>query len=211
MAGNRWLTETGGDRGRSYDQRFSALAASGVDVHGEASFCAALARPGARVVDAGCGTGRVTIELARRGYQMVGVDLDPSMLAVARERAPALSWQEADLATLDPGLGPFDLALLAGNVMIFLTPGTEAAVLTRLAAVLRPGGLLVAGFSLERGRLDLPAYDAHAAAAGLEPVERWATWDRQHFTERADYAVSVHRRQTARPWRAQRKADGGGS
>ncbi len=194
MPGNRWLAETGGDRGRSYEERFSALAASGVDVHGEASFCAALVAPGSRVLDAGCGTGRVAIELARRGYQVVGVDLDPSMLAVARERAPSLSWQEADLATLDPGIGPFDLALLAGNVMIFLTPGTEAAVLTRQAAVLRPGGLLVAGFSLLPDRIGLSAYDAHAAAAGLEPVERWATWERQRFMERADYAVSVHRR-----------------
>lgn len=198
MTENRWLAETGGDRGRSYDERFAELAATGVDVHGEANLCASLMPVGPRVLDAGCGTGRVAIELARRGYDVVGVDLDASMLGVARERAPGLQWLQADLATLDLDVGPFDLVLLAGNVMIFLTPGTEASVVARLGTVLRPGGLLIAGFSLLPDRLDLPAYDAAAVAAGLEPVDRWATWDRQPFVNGCDYAVSVHRRITSR-------------
>ncbi len=192
---NRWLAETGGDRGRSYDERFAELAASGVDVHGEADLCASLVPVGSRVLDAGCGTGRVAIELARRGYEVVGLDLDPSMLSVARQRAPELRWLVADLATLGPMVigRPVDLAVLAGNVMIFLTPGTEAAVLTGLAAVLRPNGLLVAGFSLLPGRLGLSAYDRDAVAAGLELTDRWATWDQQPYVG-GDYAVSVHRR-----------------
>lgn len=197
MTENRWLAGIGGNRGRSYDQRFAELAATGTDVHGEAGFCVTLVPPGSRVLDAGCGTGRVAIELARRGYGVVGVDLDSSMLDVAGERAPELPWLQADLATLDLDVGPFDLVLLAGNVMIFLTPGTEAAVVARTAAVLRPGGLLTAGFSLLPDRLDLPAYDAAAVAAGLEPVDRWATWARQPFVNGGDYAVSVHRRITS--------------
>ncbi len=190
---NRWLAEAGGNRGASYDERFRELAAAGADVHGEALLCAALVPPGSRVLDAGCGTGRVAIELAHRGYDVTGVDLDPSMLAVARERAPDLNWRQADLATLDLQTAPFDLGLLAGNVMIFLTPGTEAAVLSALAATLSGGGLLVAGFSLLPDRLSLPAYDDAAAAAGLVPVDRWATWDRSPYAG-GDYAVSVHRR-----------------
>lgn len=196
MSNNRWLAETGGDRGRSYDERFAKLAASGADVHGEADLCASLVPPGSRVLDAGCGTGRVAIELARRGYDVVGVDLDASMLDVARQRAPDLRWLQVDLATLDPETGPFDLALLAGNVMIFLMPGTESAVLSRVAATLGPSGLLVAGFSLLPDQLSLPAYDEAAPAARLEPVDRWATWDRQPFAPGGDYAVSVHRRVT---------------
>ena len=86
----------------------------------------------------------------------------------------------------------FDVVVMAGNVMIFLEPGTEAAVVANLARHLEPGGALVAGFSLEPGRLDLATYDAHAASAGLELAERWATWDRQPFAG-GDYAVSVHR------------------
>lgn len=192
MTENRWLADTGGARGGSYDERFDELAASGVDIHGEAELCSALVPPGSRVLDAGCGTGRVAIELARRGYVVTGVDLDASMLAVARDRSPGLRWELADLASL-PEVGTFDLAVLAGNVMIFLTPGTEAAVLSRMAATLRPGGLLVAGFSLLPDRLELAAYHDAAAAAGLEPVHRWATWDRQPY-DGGDYAVSVHRR-----------------
>ena len=63
-----------------------------------------------------------------------------------------------------------------------------------LAAHLEPGGLLVAGFSLERrdDALTLPEYDACCAAAGLELVERFATWDRDPYAG-GDYALSVHR------------------
>ena len=50
------------------------------------------------VLDAGCGTGRVAIELARHGVDVVGVDVDASMIGEARRRAPELEWVEADLA-----------------------------------------------------------------------------------------------------------------
>ena len=60
----RWSDATGGGGGQDYAARFDALAAAGTDVHGEASLCAALLPPGARVLDAGCGTGRVAIRLA---------------------------------------------------------------------------------------------------------------------------------------------------
>src|SRR5688572_1903322 len=138
---SRWLQETSGARGASYDRRFRDLAAAGVDVHGEAGFVADLVRPGARVLDAGCGTGRVAIELARRGYDVVGVDVDPSMLDVARKTAPALHWVLADLAEVDPPEPAYDAVVLAGNVMIFLAPGTEPAVVRRVTCALRPGGL----------------------------------------------------------------------
>ncbi len=75
-----------------YDERWEALAATGADVHGEADLVAALvgAPGGLPVLDAGCGTGRVAIELARRGYDTVGVDVDADLLARAREKAPTL-------------------------------------------------------------------------------------------------------------------------
>lgn len=188
-APNRWLA---GDvpRGSAYDGRFEALAASGVDVHGEASLVASF-RPSS-VLDAGCGTGRVAIELVRRGIPAVGVDLDPAMLAVARAKAPAMEWVEADLATADLGR-TFDLAVMAGNVLLFTAPGTEGAVLSRVAAHLRPGGLLVAGFSLRPGGPDAVAYGELAARAGLEPVERWSTWTRAPLRQGSDYLVAVDR------------------
>ena len=185
---NRWLQVAGG-RSRTYDERWAEMEAEGKSIHGEADFVAALGP--ASVLDAGCGTGRVAVELARRGLDVVGVDLDPSMLEVARAKQPGLPWLVGDLATVDLERR-FDVVVLAGNVVIFLAPGTEAAVVANMARHLREGGALVAGFSLEPGRLDLAAYDAHAAAGGLALAERWATWDRQPFAG-GSYAVSVHR------------------
>lgn len=198
---NRWLAEAGGRAG-SYDDRWEQMAAKGVEVHGEADLVESLG-PTAEslvpedvgrytVLDAGCGTGRLAIELARRGYGVAGVGVDPAMLARARAKAPDLPWIEADLAGLDLGR-TFDVVVAAGNVMIYLAPGTERLVLASLAGHLRLGGLMVAGFQLDAGRLDLAAYDDHAVAAGLDPVERWATWDRQPYAG-GPYAVSVHRR-----------------
>jgi len=185
---NPWLAEAGG-RSRTYDERWDQLAAEGRNVHGEADFVEQL-HPGS-VLDAGCGTGRVAVELARRGLDVVGVDLDPSMLAVARAKAPDLEWVVGDLATVDLGR-TFDVAVMAGNVMIFLQPGTEGPVVANLARHVRPGGALVAGFALAPGRLDLATYDEHARAAGLVREGRWATWDRHPFTG-GEYAVSLHR------------------
>lgn len=188
MTGNRWLSEAQG-RGATYDQRWEDLAAAGRNVHGEADLVESL---GPRsVLDAGCGTGRVGIELARRGVDVTGVDVDPSMLEVARSKQPDLPWVQADLVDVDLGR-TFDAVVLAGNVMIFLAPGTEEPVVANLARHLAPGGALVAGFQLQPGRLGLGDYDACAGAAGLVLAERWATWDRQPFTG-GEYAVSVHR------------------
>lgn len=177
-------------RGSDYDRRFEAIAAQGVDVHGEAALILSL---GVRsVLDAGCGTGRVAIELDRRGADVVGIDLDPSMLSVAVQKAPHVRWVESDLIHADVGR-TFDAVVMAGNVMVFVRPGTEGAVLDTAGRHLRPGGLLVAGFALTAG-LDVTTYDGLAADAGFTLVDRWATWDREPFTPGDDYAVSVHRK-----------------
>ncbi len=154
----------------------------------------AAALPGsaaASVLDAGCGTGRVAIELARRGVDVVGVDADASMLEAARGKAPALEWVRADLSTLSL-VRRFDIVVMAGNVLLFVAPGTEATVVERLAAHLVPGGRLVAGFSLGGG-VTVAGYDAMAAKAGLVLESRYATWERAPFVVESDYAVSVHR------------------
>lgn len=189
----RWQ-QSDAPRGSDYDARWRRLADSGANIHGEADLVEVLLREsgGMSVLDAGCGTGRVAIELAARGFTVVGVDADARMLATAQSKAPDLEWIHADLSALDPAAsGPFDLVLLAGNVMIFLEPGTEAAALQQLTARLAPGGLLVAGFSVRADRMSLQRYDELAGAAGLSPVARWATWDREPF-DGGDYAVSVH-------------------
>jgi SAM-dependent methyltransferase len=196
--GTRWQHTAEGS-GEHYDQRWQELAAAGHNIHGEADLVESLlgGAVGKRVLDAGCGTGRVAIELAARGMDVTGVDADEHMLATARAKAPQLSWRTADLADWDApddAAGePFDLVLLAGNVMIFLAAGTEGRVLANLTGRLRPGGLLASGFSLHPGGLTLRGYDRLAARAGLKPVARWATWEKQPYSG-GDYAVSVHRR-----------------
>jgi SAM-dependent methyltransferase len=176
--------------GRSYQARFDALAAEGQDVHGEAHFILELA-PGS-VLDAGCGTGRVAIELANHGVDVVGVDIDTSMLATARSRAPEVSWVEADMTSLDLGR-VFDLVTMAGNVPLFTAAGTNPMLVAACARHLGASGSLVAGFQLERG-YSVADYDRDCEAAGLTLTERWSTWDRAPFVESSEYAVSVHRR-----------------
>jgi SAM-dependent methyltransferase len=179
-----------GDR---YQRRFDELREAGTDVHGEADFVQALGPTS--VLDAGCGTGRVAVELARRGIEAVGADVDPSMLDAARRRAPEIRWALSDLALLDLRR-TFDVVVMAGNVPLFTPPGTQAAVVAGCARHVAPGGSLVAGFGLGRG-YGVDDYDRDAEAAGLEPVARFATWDRgpfSAFSASSDYAVSVHRR-----------------
>ena len=198
----RWEQIAGASSGADYAARFEKLARSGADVHGEANFVASLLDPGARVLDAGCGTGRVAIRLAELGFTCVGVDVDGSMLEVARAAAPALAWFEADLATVTAesldGEGSYDLVLLAGNVIPLLAPGTCADAVHALVRLLVPGGLLVAGFGLDDAHLPpgcpvtpLAEYDDAANSAGLELVQRFGTWDREPFETGGGYAVSV--------------------
>lgn len=205
MAGpTRWQDLAGDGEGEAYAARLAARAATGAAMHAEADRVEAVlgGRPG-RVLDAGCGTGRVAVELARRGTEVVGVDLDASMLAVARREAPAITWVEADLAHLDDvDLGdPFDLVVCAGNVVPLLADGTEAAAVAAMATVLRPGGALLCGFGLDVAHLPLDhvpvtlvQYDGWCAAAGLELDERYATWEGAAFVDGGGYHVSVHRR-----------------
>jgi SAM-dependent methyltransferase len=199
VGGSRWSGLSGSDdRGDRYADRFAEAAAAGQDVHGEASFVHAL-DPGARVLDAGCGTGRVAIRLAELGHDVVGVDLDDGMLDRARRDAPGLSWFAADLAELRLPRELFDVVLTAGNVIPLVSAGDEARVVGRLAAHLRPGGLLVSGFGLDVAHLPLDhapvtlvQYDEWCADAGLDLLQRFATWDRESY-DGGGYAVSVHR------------------
>jgi SAM-dependent methyltransferase len=186
-------------RGDDYDAQLAARL-RGKNPHGEADFVEDLLRrslgeqhEAGVICDGGCGTGRVAIELAQRGYSLVGVDNDPEMVAVARRKAPGLRWVLEDLASVDLQVS-LNLVVLAGNVMVFVGRGHEKAVLRNLARQLVKGGLLVAGFQLIDGELGLEEYDRAAQEIGLYLVERWATWDRHTWNASAAYAVSVHER-----------------
>jgi SAM-dependent methyltransferase len=167
-------------------------------VHGEADFVAGLLPAPARVLDAGCGTGRVAVRLHELGYDVVGVDVDPSMVAVARAEAPHLDWRVADLATMDLGAA-FDLVVVAGNTIPLLEDGTLAAACERLAAHSAPGGVVVTGFGLDAAHLpgDCPVtpladVDAAMAGAGLDVADHYGTWSGEPFD--GGYVVATYRR-----------------
>jgi SAM-dependent methyltransferase len=177
--------------GRAYQARFDELAATGVDVHGEAALV--LSFHPKSVLDAGCGTGRVAIELARHGLEVVGVDVDDSMITEARRLNPEITWVQSDLATLALGR-TFDAVVMAGNVPLFCPVERRSELVASCAAHLGDGGVLIAGFELGRG-YELSDYDASCRVAGLALLDRWSTWDRQPFLKGSGYSASVHARE----------------
>ncbi len=182
-----------------YDEAWTAMAAAGKDPHGEVAFFERLtARRGLRssvsVLDAGCGTGRVAIELANRGYEVHGTDVDTDMLGEACSKRPDLTWTKANLAELDLGQ-TFDLIVMAGNVILFVDPQDQPKVAASLGAHSKHGTLAISGIQLAREdgrRLPLAQWDAWLNDAGFTLAERFATWDEEPFTDVSDYAVSVH-------------------
>ncbi|MFM2077079.1 MAG: hypothetical protein RJA49_969 [Actinomycetota bacterium] len=175
-----------------FHSRWTRMEADGTAAHGEADFIASYAP--ASVLDAGCGMGRVAIELSRRGFDVDGTDLDDDLLAYARYDAPHLQWIHGDLTTVQL---PRHYAMVAmpGNVMVFCKPEDRAPIVANLAAHLEPGGLLVSGFMIEprADAVTMADYDAACAAAGLSKVDCFATWQGAPYAG-GDYAVCVHRR-----------------
>ena len=195
---SRWWEIGGSSDSDVYDDRWRHMEARGEWVHGEADLVCWF-EPGS-VMDAGCGTGRIAMELDRRGIEVVGVDVDPRMLDEARSKAPHVRWVLGDLVDVTvtgpdaaPARREFDLVVLAGNVMVFVEVGTEAAVVANMAEHLSPGGRLVSGFRLGLSPLTFADYARYAADAGLELEHRWTAWDREPY-DGGSYAVTVHRR-----------------
>lgn len=182
------------DHSHWYVERFRRMAAAGADLAGEARTVDAMLTRGSRVLDAGCGPGRVGAELAARGHTVVGVDVDPVLVAAAEADHPGPTWLVGDLAQLDlPARGipePFDLVVCAGNVLTFLAPGTEVEVLRRMGSHLAPGGRVVTGFGAGRGYA-FDAFFADVVAAGLRLDLALATWDLRPFTDGSDFLVAV--------------------
>ncbi len=190
------LTEENPEHSAAYIQRFKDLAAAGQDLVGEARLVDAMVPRGARILDAGSGTGRIAAHLAAVGHDVVGVDGDPVLVAAAAEDHPGPRYVVGDLAELDlPAQGlaePFDAIVCAGNVMTFLAESTRVEVLRRLRRHLRDGGRAVIGFGAGRGY----AFDdflADAASAGWAPDLLLATWDLRPFTPDAEFLVAVLR------------------
>ncbi len=179
-----------------YVQRFKTMAANGADLVGEARLIDALVPRGASILDAGCGPGRHAGYLHRAGHRVVGVDLDPALIAAAEADDPGPTYLACDLAALDlppAASGPFDAIVCAGNVLGFVHPATRRPILANLRAHLAETGRLVTGFGAGRGY----AFDdffADAAASGLVLESAHGTWDLRPFTESSDFLVALFTR-----------------
>jgi SAM-dependent methyltransferase len=194
--GNRWIAriEEDPDHSNRYVERFRTMAADGVDLHGEARFIDAMVARGARILDAGCGPGRVGGRLAELGHDVVGVDLDPVLIAAAEHDHPGPTWLVGDLAELDlhaRGVeAGFDAAVCAGNVMGFLDPTSRRRILRRLRTVLADGGRIVAGFG-SGGHYPFDDFFDDVESAGLDVELRLSTWDLRPFRADSDFLVAV--------------------
>jgi SAM-dependent methyltransferase len=188
-----WVRMTQADPGHSaaYVQRFRTLAEQGMDLVGEARLVDAMLPRGSRVLDAGCGPGRVGGHLASVGHDVTGVDVDPVLIDAAEQDHPGPRWLVGDLAELDLP-DRFDAIVCAGNVVTFLAPSTRGEVLRRFRRHLAEGGRAVVGFGAGRDY----AFDdflADARAAGLEPDVLLSSWHLHPFTAESDFLVAVLR------------------
>ncbi len=181
------------DHSTWYVNRFRQMAANGADLVGEARLIDAMAPRGATILDAGCGPGRHAGYLHAAGHTVVGVDLDPVLIAAAEEDFPGPRYVVGDLAEVVlPADAPqeFDLVFSAGNVMGFLHPETRRPTLANIASWLTPDGRAVIGFGAGRGY----AFDdfvTDAASSGLLLKQAFSTWDLQLFTEESTFLVAV--------------------
>jgi SAM-dependent methyltransferase len=193
-----WMQQVAADPGHShwYVERFRAKARAGEDLTGEARLVDAMAPRGARILDAGCGPGRLGGYLATVGHRVVGVDVDPVLIDAAKQDYPGPDWLVGDLAELDlPARGVterFDVIVSAGNVVTFLAPSTRVQVLARLRAHLVVDGRAVIGFGANRD-YEFTEFLADATDAGFVPDLLLSTWDMRPFTDDSDFIVAILR------------------
>lgn len=177
-----------------YVERFRTMEAEGRDLAGEARLIDALAPRTARVLDAGCGPGRVGAFLHALGHTVVGVDVDPVLIAAANDDHPGPTWVVGDLAELDlpPDIAGdgFDVIVSAGNVVAFLAPSTRRPVLANLRRCLRSEGRLVIGFGAGRDYLFDEFFD-DVAAVGLTVDVCLSSWDGRPHDAASEFLVAI--------------------
>lgn len=193
---SQWVQITRDDPEHSqrYAQRFRDMAAAGDDLAGEARMIDAMVGRHARILDAGCGPGRVGAALAAVGHAVVGVDLDPVLIDAASNDHPGPTWLVGDLAELDLAARgitePFDAVVCAGNVVGFLAPSTRVVVVERMAAHLAADGRIVVGFGAGRG-YGFDEFVSDVDRAGLAVDAVFGSWDLRPFTDDAGFLVAV--------------------
>jgi len=167
---------------------------------------------GCRILDAGCGTGTLALELARRGHRVVGTDLSEAMIAVARRKDPKgqVAWRLGDITTQErpPQEEAFDLVTCVADTLNHLeTPDLWEKAFLRLGRHLRPGGRLFFDVMTCRGLQRLDKFVAEErdgrmliAAMVYEPAARRSTVKVTSFAERAGTGLFERASETITEW-----------
>lgn len=153
------------------------------------------------VLDVGAGTGRVSLDLARRGIEVVALDVDAELLDALRERAGGLPVRTvcADAAAFE--LEERFAAVLVPMQTIQLLPGAEARArfLARAAAHLRPSGLLACALADAREAIS-PDPDAEPALPDMREIDGTVWCSRPiAVTDEGDHAAILRIRETVTP------------
>ncbi|QQU25565.1 class I SAM-dependent DNA methyltransferase [Corynebacterium ulcerans] len=184
------MTTRNPEHSRNYAARWDNLAAAGNDIVGEARLIDAMAQRGARILDAGCGQGRIGGYLSERGHTVVGVDIDDYLISQARLNYPHATWHVTDLGCETIPDNGFELVVCAGNVMTFIAPENRADALKNIYDATAVGGRCVLGFGAGRGYI-FPHFFEDLRAAGFSIDANFESWDLRPFSEESTFLVSI--------------------
>jgi len=145
-------------------------------------------QPGERILDVGCGTGRLTSEIAGLGAEVLGIDYSPTMISQARRNYPILHFETHDACQL-PYYGEFD-GVFSNAALHWIQPPQEAAA--AMTRALKPGGRLVAELGA-RGNVQILVASAYRALKelGIPDPERYNPW---YFPSPGQYATLLEQR-----------------
>lgn len=166
------------------------MEAQGQDIHGEARLIDAMAERNSKILDAGCGTGRLGGELVRRGHEVVGTDVDPILIEHAEHDHPGGRWVVGDLTEDQIEDKDFHIAVAAGNVMGFIAPAGREFALRNIFNSLQPGGRFVTGFGAGRG-WDFDDFLNLAKSVGFRVDYTFSSWDMKVFNANSTFLVAV--------------------
>ncbi|MDO5098238.1 MAG: class I SAM-dependent methyltransferase [Corynebacterium sp.] len=177
----------------NYANRWRHFEENGEDIYGEARLIDAIAARGSVIIDAGCGQGRLTGYLGKQGHKVIGSDLDPILIDIAREQHPDLEFHVGDLCVDPLPISDADIVFSAGNVMGFLPVEGRKGALSHIFAALKPGGLAVIGFGAGRG-WDFDDFLALATEVGFTIEQKFSSWELAPFAKESDFLVAFFRK-----------------
>ncbi|MFP7365810.1 class I SAM-dependent methyltransferase [Corynebacterium callunae] len=190
MATWKEITANNPAHSENYAQRWRDMQAAGEDIYGEARLVDAMAQRGSKILDAGCGQGRLGGYLAKQGHEVYGIDIDPILIGYAQAENPEANWSVGDLSADPLPATDFDLIFSAGNVMGFLAEEGRIPALQHIHDGLAADGRAIIGFGAGRGWA-FGDFITQAEEVGLELENAYESWELHPFTPESTFLVAV--------------------